>query len=243
MLFLLAAAGCSRGAPDTFDSSQVISASCAVAADQKKTFMARVEQVPLSLELDGRFTALEREQIDAAVATWNALGQSLVGGDFFEASYVPIRAQLHQADPRDCSSDAFGDRSTLSVVREDTLTRWSSLGFSPSIPGATLRCYGGHVVHHQVVMIYIPSIETQQLSSVVLHELGHVVGLDHSCQDGQTVAGFAGCAGLASAHPYREAVMFPYLYSRRSTQVGPEIKNALRTNDVQRVQCMYPISN
>jgi hypothetical protein len=112
-----------------------------------------------------------------------------------------------------------------------------------SIPAATLRCFAHGKVDHQVMLAYLNGgsvgADSVHFGSVVVHELGHTLGLDHSCMLGAGSDKFRACAGLPESHLYHQAVMFPTLRARRSRFEQPEIKNQLRDNDVRRSSCLY----
>jgi len=69
------------------------------------------------------------------------------------------------------------------------------------------------------------------VESLLLHELGHVVGLLHSCNPGTGDATASVNCSLASAS-YISAVMFPALYS-------DQLRRSLGQNDYNRVNCLY----
>lgn len=236
----LGAGGCSPApSSQSFDSESVLTGECAAPRDQRGSFMAKVMALPLLIRADAGFTDDERASIGAAVAQWNLFGRRVRGADFFSLEFDVLPANFHADDPRDCSNESFGTEAVFSIVRESAPARWRSLGFTDSIPGATLRCYSGKQVLHQVVMTYINVVDPAQFTSVILHELGHTLGLDHSCQNGAAREKFAACAGLAESHPYHMAVMFPSLRMRSSVSEQPEVKNVLRSNDELRASCLY----
>jgi hypothetical protein len=82
-------------------------------------------------------------------------------------------------------------------------------------------------------------VDSSQFSSVVIHELGHSLGLDHSCVEAKGSTKFRSCVGLSEDDPYREAVMYPSLRARASLSDQPEIKDLLRPNDSMRASCLY----
>lgn len=69
--------------------------------------------------------------------------------------------------------------------------------------------------------------------TIALHELGHVLGLNHSCQLGGSQSGMPQCSGSPSS--YLEAVMFPALFSNGAG----EVRQTLGTNDQERANCLY----
>jgi hypothetical protein len=232
-------AGCGAGAGD-FDSEAVISEGCHVASDQRGSFMAKVKGLPLHIQADSGFTSEERAGIARAVATWNAFGQAQVGGDYFTLAFVDLPSSRHSADPKDCSGSDWGTADTFSIVRETSESRWNrELQFGNSIPAATLRCFSHSRVAHQVILTYTRIIDPLQLESIVLHELGHSIGLDHSCTSDDSSPKYRSCDGLDETHPYHLAVMYPTLRARSRPTGEPEIKEALMDNDELRASCLY----
>lgn len=78
-----------------------------------------------------------------------------------------------------------------------------------------------------------PGRQRVDVESLMLHELGHVLGLLHSCNgasDGSDRTTAPACDNAPEV--YRDAVMFPYL------QVAQE-RRSLRKNEYDRINCIY----
>ncbi|HLD99842.1 MAG TPA: hypothetical protein VJB59_06260 [Bdellovibrionota bacterium] len=215
-----------------------------VAKDQRASFMAPLVRYPVYIipdkgtsSSDG-FTEAEIGYIAGTVREWNTVGQKLFGHDLFRLGPPgAVPEGLRNGDPHDCKQ-SIGDQTRFYVVRETETDRWKALGFNASIPGATIRCSAGAELSQQVIYLNPKLVDSNQFSSVVLHELGHAAGLDHSCMSGAGKPDYVGCDKIKPGHPYQLAVMFPSL-TRGNESVHPEIKDTLKPNDSERTQCLY----
>ncbi len=77
-----------------------------------------------------------------------------------------------------------------------------------------------------------PGVATFDLESIALHELGHALGLLHSCKISPGDQTSAPDCASASIRLFRTAVMFPSL--GEST-----LRRNLRQNDYNRINCLY----
>jgi hypothetical protein len=197
---------------------------------QAKSYHAPVPDAPLQVVLDSGFSQTEVSQIQAAIREWNGVG------GFFSIRTAAIPAAVRAANPHDCSQ-SLGTQKTFFIVKETSDDHWRSMGFSRSVPGATLRCeVNKQEFVQQIVMINPSLIDPSQFQSVILHELGHTLGVEHSC-DGADGDIRCSSIGANTNHPYHKAVMYPSI--SRSGPNGPETKTSLTSNDSARARCLY----
>ncbi len=212
--------------------------------DQRGSFLPSLPAGTARLAIDPAFDPISRESILQVVETWNQLGSTIVGRSFFAAQASGGIPRSMPVGPQDCdgvagSSEQFSVQLDSSDASQPG-SRWVSLGLNSSNPAVTIRCYEGSNLQKQVVLINARYVLPAQFRSVVLHELGHAVGLDHSCQMGEGSGDWVGCQGLGNEHPYVSAVMFPYLRMGNGSGLGAvEIKENLQFNDQIRVGCRY----
>jgi hypothetical protein len=232
---LVIATGCAvENDPNEFKGCVSSVESDIVANDQMGTFIRRLSPLTSTLVVDNTFDNDAKKIIEEAAATWNKLSQSVFKQDLFIVTYADIPEGAMPNTATSCGGALpTGHRY---VLREKSQDHWTSLGKSGLNPGATIRCYGTNMPEQGIILINMENLLTpQHLIGVILHEMGHLIGLDHSCADGlhpeMGPSGALKCSDLASTHPYRVAIMNPSLEG--------QIKSVLGTNDEQRLACLY----
>jgi hypothetical protein len=214
-----------------------LSESCAVSQDQLDSFLPTLDSAPVRVMMDLDFTAEQRVRIFEAVNTWNTWSKRTFGKTLFIASVTPTAFPYSSAESGSCSGRS-GDPKSVAIVHEEDSGTWEGMGLKKNIPAATVRCTAGERLVDQVMVVNPALVDQRQIQSIALHELGHVIGLDHSCMDGAGTGNYKGCSSLDEDHPYRSASMFPVLRGPSVMWGGPELKEGLKENDTVRANCV-----
>jgi hypothetical protein len=244
---LTALSGCSSSDDDgpAWWSSEV--SQCSINDDQRASFMAPPHNSQMTIVVDNLIAndpthgQSWMNGIQRAAQKWNDFGQQIRGSDFFTIQTGDLPDDLRSSRFADCQIQDAGTENHFYMMLETNQQHWVDSGFSNAIPGATVRCYLNKQLTDQVIMVKPDLVRDDQFMSVVLHEMGHSLGLDHSCVAGGAT-NYANCSDIEpdTQHPYFLAVMFPMLVSDQTfQQTGAPIKEDLQPNDMDRAKCFY----
>lgn len=212
--------------------------------DQKSSWRGRLgKSASATVRIDSSFSSTELDDIRAGIEKWNEYSRSAFGHDFFQ---VQVASLVNSEIPQDADDCGFtgSSESEFAIIREIGTGRWAPLRMNETNPGVTVRCTADQVLVKQALFINMDYTHPSQVKSVTVHEVGHTVGLEHSCNAAGDSPDYVGCSKLSSSHSYREAVMNPFLKLKdtplRVLNIHvPEIKEDLRSNDMERTQCLY----
>lgn len=226
---------------------------CKIDQDQEGTLFGPIQTLPVHLFIDPSFSSSRKKDIRRAADQWNRLAQYSLHKKFFEYSGEhAIAGVKNYYAGMDFCGEALDEG--VYVVAEHSVEHWARMGYSVATAGITNRCGGsGHFgtpILHPHIVAYLNSAELSDelFFGVALHELGHVIGLDHSCSSKGYAYGALACASLPEKHAYRQAVMtgendlraitIEHGADRSTYLVGTPMVH-LEQNDIDRTYCLY----
>lgn len=245
-LLMVCASACARKSE-----SPRISYECmALNEDQKGSLMVPADtNSVIQVQLDSRLSEENQRKIQSAASEWNRLSRTLRQQELFVLVTGVVDEDQYPKTASDCSYEGGGD-DRFWIIQENDPRHWSGLGFSRDNPAGTIRCHYSENLERQVIYLNTEIAKPDQLQSIMLHEFGHSLGMDHSCQNGAGTSDYIGCDQVKAGHPYRDAVLFPVLrqmtHPYGASPVGPshgrrstlEVKEALQANDQSRARCL-----
>lgn len=237
---------------------------CQLPADQGHgSLFGSWEKLPVTLVLDREFYRAdggrELQALLNGVATWNAWAAfkgkvAFVLAAPSEGAEIPELTSCSASDYTAAFPDAVG---IWKINGEGwRRNRRESCGVDPNGVGGRLlplglqgktdwRLAGGRIRGASVLMNFedynAPGKQLLDVESLAVHELGHVLGLLHSCNGSSSAHDIVDPTSapacfdrgeIAVPPAYAQAAMFPFL-----EQGQP--RRSLGTNDLGRVNCLY----
>jgi hypothetical protein len=262
ILFILSA--CSARAPGGASNGRIINfTNCQLNPDQGKgSLQGAWGGLPVSLVFDNDFYMTDGGEampsLRRAADTWNgwAALRSYTGFSISNDT-TGISAGRMMPDISSCEQAAYSSQITdvvgvwkIASSGAHKNQRESCALTSDGLPGRILPSgvqgqtdwitNGGAIIGSSVLINFeeynAPGKVQLDVESLLLHELGHVIGLLHSCNgsSGSSIDGTSApsCFSGAASSFYLEAVMFPFLDAR-------QIRRNLTQNEYDRINCLY----
>ncbi len=235
--------GCAKKTED-----KVLVKDCVLPDDQKATLSGRWSATPIPLALNVSqlgFSAQEVATIAKSADTWNHFTLSSQGLQIVNYGSQDSPNVSGASKPLAICTQSIieGEKFTGSVL----IIKQGAWPY-PNHNAIALTSFCTRAATGSLSEIYIAILELNyqdffvagkkapDLQSIVLHEMGHVIGLDHSC-DLRQKAGFPDCRSNDLPPSYLNAAMFPSFGFDDSGH--GEQRQALNENDQGRANCLY----
>lgn len=242
--------GCAVG-----DDEGGYSGQCSLPADQSKTLTGRWRTAPVYLAFrNGHFNTYEQGLMMNAIDVWNRYTLATQGFEIFDygSREVPRASNNEKPSGGICSlnivnaSGSFNGavvihkRSTWPYTSQSSAIAITTICAPSATPAVPLQPMYNAVLEINFENFFIAGKQVPDLTTLLVHELGHMIGLDHSCatQYDSTSATHPPLCSSSSLDPlYYEAAMYPTV-NFKSDGTG-YVRRALNFNDQGRASCLY----
>lgn len=235
----LAMTGCS---PD--GGSKIFLKDCILPDDQAGSLTGRWNTIPVPLAFQaGAFSDAELTEMVRAAGTWNEFSEASLNVKMLDFGDETAPNTSSSAKPGAICSQGILVGSAYSgsvVVYKQTAWPYDARAMAITslctVDGSPFKKSYMAVMEINFEDFFVAGKIEPDLQTIVSHELGHLMGLKHSCNIGEET-GIPSCADDGLDPDYVSALMFPS-FAADSSGRG-EVKRSLGTNDQGRANCLY----
>lgn len=227
------------------------SSTCNLPTDQKYTLTGRWKSSPVMISFStGQFNSYEMGLMMDAADIWNRFYNSAHGFDIIDYGTRQVPRTNTRAKPYGsiCLTTLLNSSGAFSgsvVIYKDTV--WPTT-FATAAIAITSTCAATSTATvppmYSAMMelnfehFFVAGKQVPDLTSILVHEFGHLLGLDHSCtQSGSTTLKPPLCSGSSLDETYYDAVMYPTVTFKQDGT--GQVRRSLNSNDQGRANCLY----
>ena len=219
---------------------------CVLPSDQTGTISAHWPLTPVPITLAaGQFSAAENAAIKTAADTWNSFYTASIGQPTIDYGGGGSVRETTSTKPTSLCNSHIVSASSFTgqvvIYKQGTWPYTSNhsaialTSFCPT-PASPLPTISMAIMEVNYQDFFVAGTKQPDLTSIFVHEFGHLMGLDHSCAAGGKT-GFPDCNSASLSPDYFSAVMYPVILFDGSG-VG-QVRATLQSNDEGRANCLY----
>jgi len=232
-------AGCVRALSDAGG----VVTECILPEDQLGTISGRWPVLPVPVALaDGQYSSDDSTAITSAADSWNEFYSESMGTTLLNYGDGGANSSSKSRPDSICAEGIVSgeEYSGEVVVYKDGDWDYDSdiialTTFCPIPDDPYPRIYMG-VMELNYQYFFVSGQKLPDLESIMLHEFGHLIGLNHSCETTEK-ADTPDCTVDNLESDYYYAVMFPIIFF--PDDVSGEQRRVLQDNDMGRANCLY----
>ncbi len=232
---------------------------CVIGNDQLSTINGKWDVTPVRIALGGLVGAVEGSDtvndkllIQTSAEVWNRFSMISFGYPIIDYREPGSGVRVDSWDTGGfpaCSIDllATDEKSFVDPIVIRKRAAWPP-DLSESVIALTTTCprrqackglgcrYKMSIIELNLQHYFAPGKPQPDPISILVHEMGHMLGLGHSCEY-RSADGIPDCNSKYLPKAYKNAVMFPQFLVTRE---GPgEVRSKLNANDMGRTNCIY----
>jgi hypothetical protein len=216
---------------------------CVLANDQLETFDGRWRVFPIPLAVQaGAFSEAEKSEIRAGAEQWNAFTKVSLGQEIFSIGTSGMPESELARSSNACSSPgemngAFANSLVIYKLGAWPYSSQDAIAITSTCPSpdTPIERFKQARIDLNYQFFFVTS-KRPDLKSIITHELGHLLGLRHSCELSSS-SGAPMCSDPTLNSNYLTAVMYP-VFKFDSAGRG-ERRFKLNYNDQGRANCLY----